>query len=127
MEMALELALRAQGRTHPNPMVGAVVVKGGRVIATGYHKRAGIAHAEVVALKKAGSRARGADFMSRWSYAVVMERQGLAWKRFWKAAFGAWQRACETPIRSLAARDCASLKSMALGRNRAFSRRTVVL
>ncbi|QPJ66814.1 MAG: bifunctional diaminohydroxyphosphoribosylaminopyrimidine deaminase/5-amino-6-(5-phosphoribosylamino)uracil reductase RibD [Candidatus Nitrohelix vancouverensis] len=61
MEMALELALRAQGRTHPNPMVGAVVVKGGRVISKGYHKRAGGAHAEISALKKAGARARGAE------------------------------------------------------------------
>jgi len=60
MAMALRLAAKARGRTSPNPMVGAVVVKGGRVIATGYHKRAGEPHAEAVALAKAGQAAKGA-------------------------------------------------------------------
>src|SRR5207248_602744 len=44
----------------PNPMVGAVIVKGGRVVGEGYHQHYGGPHAEVVALKKAGPRARGA-------------------------------------------------------------------
>jgi len=61
MELALKEARKGIGRTHPNPMVGCVVVKGGEVIAKGYHARAGTAHAEVVALKRAGARARGAD------------------------------------------------------------------
>lgn len=60
MRMALRLAERAKGRTSPNPMVGAVVVKDGRVIARGYHKRAGEPHAEAIALAKAGDSARGA-------------------------------------------------------------------
>ena len=60
MRMALRLAEKAQGRTSPNPMVGAVVVKGGKVIASGYHHRAGEPHAEAIALKKAGTKARGA-------------------------------------------------------------------
>jgi diaminohydroxyphosphoribosylaminopyrimidine deaminase/5-amino-6-(5-phosphoribosylamino)uracil reductase len=60
MRMALRLAEKAQGRTSPNPMVGAVVVKGGKVIASGYHHRAGEPHAEAIALKKAGMKARGA-------------------------------------------------------------------
>ncbi len=59
--MALEEAAKAQGRTHPNPVVGCVVVKNGRLIAKGYHTRAGMPHAEAVALRKAGARARGAD------------------------------------------------------------------
>ena len=58
---ALEQAERGRGRTHPNPIVGAVIAKGGRVIAEGFHARAGGPHAEVVALKKAGAQARGAD------------------------------------------------------------------
>lgn len=61
MTRALALAARAEGRTHPNPMVGAVVVRGGRVIGEGFHARAGTAHAEVLALRAAGKRARGAD------------------------------------------------------------------
>ncbi|SMO49581.1 diaminohydroxyphosphoribosylaminopyrimidine deaminase [Balnearium lithotrophicum] len=60
MNLALREAYRAKGKTLPNPAVGAVVVKDGRVISTGYHKRAGLPHAEVVALERAGDRARGA-------------------------------------------------------------------
>ncbi|MBI2104542.1 MAG: bifunctional diaminohydroxyphosphoribosylaminopyrimidine deaminase/5-amino-6-(5-phosphoribosylamino)uracil reductase RibD [Candidatus Omnitrophica bacterium] len=59
MRLALRLAGRALGRTSPNPAVGAVVVKGGRVIGQGYHRRAGLPHAEVEALRRAGARARG--------------------------------------------------------------------
>jgi len=59
MLRALELARK--GKTTPNPMVGAVLVKNNRIIAEGFHSRAGGPHAEVVALKKAGSKARGAD------------------------------------------------------------------
>lgn len=60
MRMALRLAEKARGRTSPNPMVGALVVKKGRVIATGYHKKAGEPHAEAIALAKAGKAAKGA-------------------------------------------------------------------
>ncbi|WP_141619081.1 bifunctional diaminohydroxyphosphoribosylaminopyrimidine deaminase/5-amino-6-(5-phosphoribosylamino)uracil reductase RibD [Myxococcus sp. AB036A] len=61
MRIALEEAAKGLGRTSPNPVVGAVLVKGGRIIARGYHKKAGSAHAEVVALEAAGARAKGAD------------------------------------------------------------------
>jgi diaminohydroxyphosphoribosylaminopyrimidine deaminase/5-amino-6-(5-phosphoribosylamino)uracil reductase len=61
MRIALEEAARGLGRTSPNPVVGAILVKGGRVIARGYHKKAGTPHAEVVAIEAAGARARGAD------------------------------------------------------------------
>ncbi|MEK7445526.1 MAG: bifunctional diaminohydroxyphosphoribosylaminopyrimidine deaminase/5-amino-6-(5-phosphoribosylamino)uracil reductase RibD [candidate division NC10 bacterium] len=60
MPRALELAALARGLTSPNPMVGAVVVRDGRVVGEGYHARAGAAHAEVVALSEAGPAARGA-------------------------------------------------------------------
>jgi len=60
MLMALRLAAKAQGRTSPNPMVGAVVVREGVVIARGYHRKAGEPHAEAIALAKAGEAARGA-------------------------------------------------------------------
>jgi diaminohydroxyphosphoribosylaminopyrimidine deaminase/5-amino-6-(5-phosphoribosylamino)uracil reductase len=59
MRMALRLAGKAKGRTSPNPMVGAVVVKNGKVIGRGYHEKAGLPHAEAIALKKAGSAAKG--------------------------------------------------------------------
>ncbi len=60
MARALALAAQAQGRTSPNPMVGAVLVKEGRVVGEGFHARAGGPHAEVVALAQAGPEARGA-------------------------------------------------------------------
>ena len=61
MRLALRQAVRGLGRTSPNPVVGAVVVKDGRVLASGYHRRAGLDHAEVAALRRVGFRARGAD------------------------------------------------------------------
>ena len=60
MQLALREARKGLGRTSPNPCVGAVVVKDGSVISRGYHKKAGTPHAEVHALRKAGSDARGA-------------------------------------------------------------------
>jgi diaminohydroxyphosphoribosylaminopyrimidine deaminase/5-amino-6-(5-phosphoribosylamino)uracil reductase len=61
MKLALSLAARGAGWVSPNPMVGAVVVKGGQVVGRGYHRRAGLPHAEVEALAAAGEAARGAD------------------------------------------------------------------
>ena len=61
MRRALELAQRARGRTSPNPMVGAVVVRRGKVVGEGYHSRAGHPHAEIEALRRAGNKARSAD------------------------------------------------------------------
>ncbi|MEN8262371.1 MAG: bifunctional diaminohydroxyphosphoribosylaminopyrimidine deaminase/5-amino-6-(5-phosphoribosylamino)uracil reductase RibD [Nitrospirota bacterium] len=60
MQKTLELAAKGKGRTSPNPAVGALVVKNGKIIAKGYHKKAGTPHAEIVALKKAGAQSRGA-------------------------------------------------------------------
>jgi diaminohydroxyphosphoribosylaminopyrimidine deaminase/5-amino-6-(5-phosphoribosylamino)uracil reductase len=60
LERALELAERGRGTTHPNPVVGAVVVSGGEAVGEGWHERAGGPHAEVVALEQAGERAGGA-------------------------------------------------------------------
>ncbi len=60
MRLALQQGRRGLGRTSPNPPVGAVVVKNGRVVGRGFHLRAGAAHGEVVALRRAGALARGA-------------------------------------------------------------------
>jgi diaminohydroxyphosphoribosylaminopyrimidine deaminase/5-amino-6-(5-phosphoribosylamino)uracil reductase len=63
MRLAIRLAKRGVGTTHPNPLVGAVLLQGGVPIASGYHARAGDAHAEVRALDAAGSLARGATLV----------------------------------------------------------------
>ncbi|HOA35367.1 MAG TPA: bifunctional diaminohydroxyphosphoribosylaminopyrimidine deaminase/5-amino-6-(5-phosphoribosylamino)uracil reductase RibD [Bacillota bacterium] len=60
MWIALDLARRGRGSTSPNPMVGAVVVRDGKIVGTGYHQAPGGPHAEVAALRQAGEKARGA-------------------------------------------------------------------
>jgi diaminohydroxyphosphoribosylaminopyrimidine deaminase/5-amino-6-(5-phosphoribosylamino)uracil reductase len=60
MNIALKLALKAKAKTSPNPMVGAVVVKKGRIVGEGYHEKAGLAHAEIIALDEAAKLAKGA-------------------------------------------------------------------
>jgi diaminohydroxyphosphoribosylaminopyrimidine deaminase / 5-amino-6-(5-phosphoribosylamino)uracil reductase len=59
MRRALELAARGLSTTHPNPRVGCVIARGERIIAEGWHERAGEAHAEVVALRVAAEQAAG--------------------------------------------------------------------
>ncbi len=59
MKIALKLAQRGRGKTSPNPMVGAVVVKNGKVIGKGYHEKAGLLHAEVKALNQAKNDSEG--------------------------------------------------------------------
>jgi diaminohydroxyphosphoribosylaminopyrimidine deaminase/5-amino-6-(5-phosphoribosylamino)uracil reductase len=60
MTEALRLARLGEGLTRPNPPVGAVIVKNGRVVGRGFHRKAGGPHAEVYALRQAGARAKGA-------------------------------------------------------------------
>ncbi len=60
MRRALELARRGEALAHPNPMVGALLVRGGRVVGEGFHTWEGLRHAEVLAIERAGGRARGA-------------------------------------------------------------------
>ncbi len=60
MQLALDIAKRGIGLTSPNPVVGAVVVKNGEIVGKGYHRKAGGAHAEVNAIKKAGEMSVGA-------------------------------------------------------------------
>lgn len=60
MKKVLELAQKGQGFTSPNPLVGALIVKNGKIIAKGYHKKAGLPHAEIEAMRKARTKLRGA-------------------------------------------------------------------
>ena len=60
MQRCIELAKKAEGKTAPNPMVGAIVVKNGIIIGEGFHPGAGNPHAEVFALRQAGIEAKDA-------------------------------------------------------------------
>jgi diaminohydroxyphosphoribosylaminopyrimidine deaminase/5-amino-6-(5-phosphoribosylamino)uracil reductase len=60
MRKVLRLAEKGRGRTSPNPLVGAILVKNGKVVGEGYHARAGEAHAEIIALQRAREKAKGA-------------------------------------------------------------------
>jgi diaminohydroxyphosphoribosylaminopyrimidine deaminase/5-amino-6-(5-phosphoribosylamino)uracil reductase len=60
MEMAYGLADKARGRSSPNPLVGSVIVRDGKIVGCGYHEEAGKPHAEIMALRQAGRRAEGA-------------------------------------------------------------------
>ncbi len=64
MREAIRLARRGIGTTHPNPRVGAVILRHGEIVGRGFHARAGDAHAEVRALEQAGKRAHGATLVS---------------------------------------------------------------
>ena len=64
MHRALELAHRGAGRVEPNPMVGAVLVREGKIVGEGWHKQFGGPHAEVFAIKAAGAKAKGATLYS---------------------------------------------------------------
>lgn len=74
MRHALRLARRGLGRTHPNPPVGALLVRRGEVVGEGWHRKAGEPHAEAVALAKAGDRARGATLYCTLEPCTVVGR-----------------------------------------------------
>ena len=69
MRLALRLARRGYGATSPNPMVGAVLVKGGKIIGRGWHRRAGLPHAEIEALRDA--QKRGHNFKGATHYVTL--------------------------------------------------------
>ena len=75
MQKALDLAAKGKGRTSPNPMVGAVVVKSGKIISGGYHRKAGTSHAEVIALKKPAQQQEAQRFMLILSPAVIRKKE----------------------------------------------------
>jgi diaminohydroxyphosphoribosylaminopyrimidine deaminase/5-amino-6-(5-phosphoribosylamino)uracil reductase len=85
MARALELARRADHQTSPNPMVGAVVVRDGLVVGEGYHARAGLSHAEVVALEAAGPQARGATLWVTLEPCCIEGRTGPCTERILEA------------------------------------------
>ena len=81
MLRAIQLAKKGEGWTNPNPMVGAVIVKDGRIIGEGYHKKCGELHAERNAIASLTESAEGGQSMLRWNHAVIMARHRRVRKR----------------------------------------------
>ena len=72
MKRALELASRGAGLASPNPMVGAVLVKGGEIVGEGYHRYDRLKHAESYAIAMAGEKARGATLYCSLEPCAIM-------------------------------------------------------
>lgn len=96
MARAVELARRGAGWTSPNPLVGAVIVRDGRIIGEGWHHRFGGPHAERRRLRLAASRRPVPRPMSPWSPAAIRARRRRAPRRLSRPALRAWSWACST-------------------------------
>ncbi|MFO7951693.1 MAG: bifunctional diaminohydroxyphosphoribosylaminopyrimidine deaminase/5-amino-6-(5-phosphoribosylamino)uracil reductase RibD [Bacillota bacterium] len=110
MWMALDLARQGRGRTSPNPMVGAVVVKDSEVVGTGFHQAAGQPHAEVIALKKAGEKAKGATIYINIEPCSHQGRTGPCTEAIIKAGIGRVVAAMEDPNPLVSGRGFARLR-----------------
>lgn len=90
MRRALALAEKGRGHVHPNPMVGAVIVRGGRVVGEGCHHEFGGAHAEIEAILAAGVRAKGGTLYVNLEPCSHWGKRRPARKRSRARASGAW-------------------------------------
>jgi diaminohydroxyphosphoribosylaminopyrimidine deaminase/5-amino-6-(5-phosphoribosylamino)uracil reductase len=110
LERALDLARRGVAFTHPNPLVGAVVVKNGRVIGEGFHVYERRDHAEIVALKKAGEKASGASLYVTLEPCCTTGRSGPCTEAIIAAGIKNVYAAMEDPNPAVAGRGFAELK-----------------
>jgi diaminohydroxyphosphoribosylaminopyrimidine deaminase/5-amino-6-(5-phosphoribosylamino)uracil reductase len=135
MRRALALAERGRGSTRPNPVVGALIVRAGRVLAQGYHRRAGAPHAEIealTALRRAGGDARGATLYVNLEPCCHIGRTGPCSEAIIAAGFARVVVACRDPNPQVDGRglgalrragisvDVGCLAAEALAANRAF-------
>lgn len=97
MIRAIELGAKYRGKTRPNPPVGAVIVSSGRIIAEGAHKVCGAAHAEAMAIKKAGSKAKGATIYVTLEPCSKAGRVGPCTEAIIKAGIKRVVYACHDP------------------------------
>ncbi len=110
MVRAHALAFRGWGRAHPNPMVGALLVKGDRVIGEGFHVYDKRDHAEIVALKKAGKKARGATLYVTLEPCCTTGRTGPCTKAIIEAGVKCVVAAMRDPNPAVAGRSFAQLR-----------------
>jgi diaminohydroxyphosphoribosylaminopyrimidine deaminase / 5-amino-6-(5-phosphoribosylamino)uracil reductase len=114
MEQALELARDSIGLAHPNPLVGAVVVKDGHVVGRGQHVYDKRDHAEIVALREAGSEARGATVYVSLEPCCHTRRTGPCTKAVIEAGVARVVAAMEDPNSEVAGQGFAELRSAGL-------------
>jgi diaminohydroxyphosphoribosylaminopyrimidine deaminase/5-amino-6-(5-phosphoribosylamino)uracil reductase len=111
MDRALRLAEQGMGRTSPNPMVGAVLVREGRVVGEGAHLRAGGPHAEAAALEAAGAAARGATCYVTLEPCAHVGRTPPCADALVRAGVARVVAACRDPHRLVAGRGLARLQA----------------
>jgi diaminohydroxyphosphoribosylaminopyrimidine deaminase/5-amino-6-(5-phosphoribosylamino)uracil reductase len=114
MRRALELAVRARGRTSPNPMVGAVLIKDGQLIGEGFHAYAGSDHAEVAALREGGSAAAGATLYVSLEPCCHHGRTPPCVEQIVLAGIHRVVAACEDPNPAMSGRGIATLRAASL-------------
>src|SRR5579863_1801603 len=110
MARAMELARRGIALAHPNPMVGAVLVKGRRVVGEGFHVYDRRDHAEILALKQAGKKARGATLYVTLEPCCTTGRTGPCTKAIIAAGVGRVVTAMNDPNPAVAGRGLSELK-----------------
>src|SRR6202142_667368 len=114
MERALELAREGTALAHPNPMVGAVVVKDGEVVGRGYHRYDQLDHAEIVALREAGKDARGGTLYVNLEPCCHTGRTGPCTKAIIAAGVRRVVAAMEDPNPEVAGQGFAELRTAGL-------------
>jgi len=108
MRRALDLAQRGTGLASPNPAVGAVLVRGGRMVGQGFHSYDGRKHAEILALEAAGKRASGATLYINLEPCSHTGRTGPCADALIAARVRRWWRQCATQIQLSRGADSAS-------------------
>src|SRR5947208_947529 len=114
MQRALELAARGLSTTDPNPRVGCVIAREARIVAEGWHERAGEAHAEVLALRAAAAQAAGATVYVTLEPCSHQGRTPPCVEALLAAGVGAWCSRRPIPTRrstGAAPRRCATVES----------------
>jgi diaminohydroxyphosphoribosylaminopyrimidine deaminase/5-amino-6-(5-phosphoribosylamino)uracil reductase len=114
MVRALELAARARGRTSPNPMVGAVLVRDNQLLGEGFHAYAGSDHAEVAALREAGPAARGATLYVSLEPCCHFGRTPPCVEQILQAGVCRVVAACEDPNPAVSGKGIAALRAAGL-------------
>lgn len=114
MRRALELAATARGRTSPNPMVGAVLVRDGQIVGEGLHAYAGSDHAELVALRDAQGSAQGATLYVSLEPCCHHGRTPPCVERIVAAGIRRVVAACEDPNPAVSGKGFAALRAAGL-------------